>query len=141
MAGEAGHAGDITPEDAIALIESRPETVLIDVRTPGEWDAVGVPDTAGVGSAPILLEWALPPTMSPNPEFVPQLEAALRERGADARTPLLFLCRSGARSAAAARAMTARGYGQAYNIAGGFEGSPPQGMPGWKAAGHPWSHR
>jgi len=56
---------------------------------------------------------------------------------------LLFLCRSGVRSRAAAIAMTAAGYSRAYNIAQGFEGDPDAerhrgNKNGWKASGLPW---
>jgi rhodanese-related sulfurtransferase len=57
---------------------------------------------------------------------------------------MLFLCRSGARSRAAAMALTAAGYTSCYNIAEGFEGNPDaerhRGTTGgWKAAGLPWA--
>jgi len=53
-----------------------------------------------------------------NPEFVAALSGAIANKDA----PLLFLCRSGARSAAAAKAMTAAGYSTCLNVADGFEG-------------------
>ncbi|MCB1431460.1 MAG: rhodanese-like domain-containing protein, partial [Alphaproteobacteria bacterium] len=56
---------------------------------------------------------------------------------------ILCICRSGARSAAAASALTAAGYTNAWNVAEGFEGDKdPDGhrgtIGGWKAAGLPW---
>jgi rhodanese-related sulfurtransferase len=77
--------------------------------------------------------------MQPNPEFVAALSSAL----SDKETPLLFLCRSGARSAAAAKAMTAAGYSTCFNVADGFEGpldaqAKRGAAGGWKAAGLPW---
>jgi len=61
----------------------------------------------------------------------------------DKETPLLLICRSGVRSLYAAEALTAAGYKECYNIAGGFEGDKnPQGhrggVNGWKVAGLPW---
>jgi rhodanese-related sulfurtransferase len=55
----------------------------------------------------------------------------------------LFLCRSGARSRAAAAALTRIGFEKAFNVAGGFEGDlDGEGhrgaITGWKAAGLPW---
>jgi rhodanese-related sulfurtransferase len=63
--------------------------------------------------------------------------------GADKDAPVLFLCRSGARSRSAAIALTQAGYGRAYNVAGGFEGDLDGDRHrghknGWKAAGLPW---
>ncbi|HMT49022.1 MAG TPA: rhodanese-like domain-containing protein, partial [Dietzia sp.] len=74
-----------------------------------------------------------------NQRFVEQLA----EAGLGPDTPVLFLCRSGARSAAAASAATAAGYGPAYNVAEGFEGDPDDTghrgtVNGWKVAGLPW---
>ena len=59
------------------------------------------------------------------------------------RTPVLFLCRSGGRSAAAASVATAAGFGPAYNVAEGFEGDPDAHghrgtVNGWKVAGLAW---
>src|SRR3712207_8708318 len=60
--------------------------------------------------------------MARNPDFVANVGAALAEAGVDRDDPVFFLCRSGARSAAAAAALTAAGYRNCYNISGGFEG-------------------
>ena len=55
---------------------------------------------------------------------------------------MLFLCRSGVRSIAAAQAATAAGITPAYNITEGFEGplddAGHRGGAGWKATGLPW---
>jgi rhodanese-related sulfurtransferase len=81
--------------------------------------------------------------MALNPAFVAEVAAEVRQAGADENTPLLFLCRSGARSRAAALAMTRAGFGKSYNVAGGFEGDPDETQHrgrrnGWKAEGLPW---
>ena len=78
--------------------------------------------------------------MAQNPEFPAGLEAA----GAESGTPLLFMCRSGNRSDAAARMMAGRGYTRCFNVGGGFEGerdaSGHRGtVSGWKVAGLPWT--
>jgi rhodanese-related sulfurtransferase len=109
------------------------------VRTRAEWNYVGLPDLDGLAKQVALIEWQVFPTMQPNPQFVEQLSAALPDKTA----PLLFLCRSGARSAAAAKAVTAAGYSSCFNVAEGFEGpldaEAKRGtVAGWKAAGLPW---
>jgi rhodanese-related sulfurtransferase len=135
----SGYAGDVAPKTAWKILSERPEAVLIDVRTRAEWNFVGVPDLAGVGKKPALLEWQIFPSMQPNADFVPSLAGGVANKDA----PLLFLCRSGARSAAAAKAMTAAGYGTCLNVSDGFEG-PLDGeakrgsSQGWKASGLPW---
>lgn len=141
--GPAGYAGDLTVEESWALLQKEPAAVLVDVRSTAEWTFVGVPDLSGAGKRAVLIEWQVFPGMTPNPAFVQSVKAALgAERPASA--PVLFLCRSGARSRAAAMALTAAGHSRCYNIAGGFEGDlDGEGhrgrRNGWKAAGLPWA--
>ena len=134
-----GYAGDIAPTDAWKLLGDRKDAILVDVRTRAEWSFVGLPDLESIGHKPALVEWQLFPSMQVNPEFVSALSGALADKSA----PILFLCRSGARSAAAAKAMTAAGYATCLNVSDGFEG-PLDGEAkrgstrGWKASGLPW---
>ena len=135
----AGYAGDVAPTTAWKILSEHKDAVLIDVRTRAEWNYVGLPDLDALAKKPALLEWQVFPSMQPNPEFVAALSGALADKAA----PLLFLCRSGARSAAAAKAMTAAGYSTCLNVADGFEGpldaQAKRGTAGgWKAAGLPW---
>jgi len=135
-----GYAGDIMPKEAWEMLESNPDAVLIDVRTQPEWRFVGVPALQSLRRNPVLVEWIHYPDGSPNPAFVDQVRDAA---GSDDK-PMLFLCRSGVRSAAAARAMTAAGYTRCYNVAQGFEGDKDPGghrghVGGWKVAGLPWA--
>ncbi|WP_445155935.1 rhodanese-like domain-containing protein [Arthrobacter sp. Hor0625] len=126
-------AGDLSPQQAWARLGAG--AVLVDVRTEAEWRQIGVPVTAGAGPDPLFIEWNLAGGL-PNPRFLDQLEAAVPGGG----TELLFLCRSGARSAAAAAAAAAAGF-TAYNVLEGFEGEPgPSGarnVNGWKNRGLP----
>jgi len=135
----AGYAGDVRPPTAWKILSERRDAVLIDVRTQAEWNYVGLPDLEGLDKKPTLIEWQVFPSMQLNQDFVAALSAALPDKGA----PLLFICRSGARSAAAAKAMTAAGYSTCFNVAEGFEGPLDAGAKrgtagGWKAAGLPW---
>ncbi|MBP6771287.1 MAG: rhodanese-like domain-containing protein [Reyranella sp.] len=135
----AGYAGDVTPAVAWKILGELKDAILIDVRTRAEWNYVGVPDLAGLDKKPGLVEWQVFPSMQVNPDFVGALSEAL----ADKAVPLLFLCRSGVRSVAAAKAMAAAGYSTCLNVADGFEGPlDAQGKRGatrgWKAAGLPW---
>lgn len=132
------YAGDLSAAEAWELLKSDPKARLIDVRTTAEWNFVGLPDLSPLGQEAALIEWQMFPTMQPNPQFV-----AAASAGADKDAPVLFLCRSGARSRSAAIALTAAGFGRAYNIAGGFEGDLDDERHrghrnGWKAAGLPW---
>ncbi len=133
------YAGDLSVQDAWALLKSDPKARLVDVRTSAEWNFVGIPDLAELGRDVALVEWQALPAMQVNPAFVAEAE----REAADKAAPVLFLCRSGARSRAAAIAMTRAGYAKAYNVAGGFEGDLDgerhRGRKnGWKASGLPW---
>lgn len=126
------YAGALLPKEAYALMQNVAGAKLVDVRTRAEWDFVGrVP-----GSIPI--EWQTYPNSQPNPEFLKEL-AAQTEKSA----LVMFLCRSGARSHAAAAAACQIGYADSYNILQGFEGDKDaQGhrasVGGWQFAGLPW---
>jgi rhodanese-related sulfurtransferase len=133
------YAGDITPTQAWEILNALLEAVLIDVRTPAEWAYVGLPDLSAIGKQPLLIPWALFPSMTINADFGAEVESAVADRDA----PLVFICRSGGRSRAAAIAMTARGYKSCYNVASGFEGDPDSQrhrgtISGWKVEDLPW---
>ena len=135
----AGYAGDVAPTTAWKILSEYKDAVLIDCRTRAEWNYVGLPDLETLGKKPALIEWQVFPSMQPNSEFVAALSGAL----ADKEAPLLFICRSGARSAAAAKAMSAAGYSTCLDVADGFEGpldtqAKRGSAGGWKAAGLPW---
>lgn len=134
------YAGDVSPSEAWTKLQSDPAALLIDVRTKPEWGFVGTADLSAASKSPLLISWQVYPEMTVNPQFADELRA----KGAAPGQPLYFLCRSGARSRAAAIAMTAAGLGPCYNIAGGFEGdmdgAKQRGrVNGWKAAGLAWS--
>jgi len=133
------YAGDVTPQQAYEAIARDPNAALIDCRTQAEWSFVGVADLRAAGRQPVLVEWQSFPEMARNPDFT----GGVARAGIGKGRPLYFICRSGARSRAAAITMTAAGFGPCYNVAGGFEGNrDSEGhrgtVEGWKAAGLPW---
>jgi rhodanese-related sulfurtransferase len=133
------YAGELKPAEAWEMLRVDPGAQLVDVRTRPEWDFVGVPNLEAIGKRPTFLSWHIYPTMQVNPTFADEL----RRVAPSSDTPLLFLCRSGARSRSAAEAMTALGYRRCYNVSEGFEGRVDvehhRGYKaGWKAAGLPW---
>ncbi|MFQ5533817.1 MAG: rhodanese-like domain-containing protein [Sphingomonadales bacterium] len=132
-------AGEITSAEAWKLLNANSAAVLVDVRTTAEWSYVGVCDLSTPGNQLIHSSWQIFPDMTVNPRFCDELEQA----GVSTDTPLLFLCRSGVRSKAAAIAMAQRGYNNCFNITDGFEGDPDPHrhrgtVNGWKASGLPW---
>ena len=137
LAGQRGrelnlpYQGALTPAEAWRRLQAD-EATLIDVRTAEELHWVGrVPGIANV-------EWVIGREQRRNEGFIAALEALVpRDR------PVLFLCRSGGRSVAAAKAATAAGYVSAWNVLDGFEGaldaSKQRGkLGGWRHAGLPW---
>lgn len=138
-----GYAGDVTSEEAWGTLSSEPGAALIDVRTSAEWNYVGLPDLSSIGKPLLRVEWQTFPSGAVNPKFAETLDAELKQQGASRDAPLFFICRSGARSASAAAAITAAGYTRCYNVAGGFEGRRDDHghrgtLEGWKAADLPW---
>lgn len=126
------YQGELTPQEAFDVLRSAPGAQIVDVRTRAEWDWVGrVPNA-------IEIEWNQYPGGVRNPNFLAELK-----RQVDPEAPVLFLCRSGARSIAAATAATEAGYGDCYNILEGFEGDKDanghrNNIGGWRRAGLPW---
>jgi rhodanese-related sulfurtransferase len=127
------YAGALLPTEAHAVLEQLPESKLVDVRTQAEWEYVGhIPET-------VLIEWNTFPNGQRNPDFLKDLQAQVAKSDA----PVMFLCRSGARSHHAAHAATQAGYSNSYNILEGFEGDKDADghrntVGGWRFAGLPW---
>ena len=133
------YAGDISAAEAWERLQQDPSAQLVDVRTMAEWNFVGVPDLAELGRRVHCVEWQGFPSGAPNTQFTAQAAQVL-----DAKDQtVLLICRSGARSRAAAIALTQAGFEKAFNVAGGFEGDADDeghrgNINGWKAAGLPW---
>lgn len=129
---ERPYKGDLTPREAYELLQLAPGAKLVDVRTRAEWDWVGrVPGA-------VEIEWNQYPGGVRNANFLAELQ-----RQVDPEVPVMFLCRSGVRSIAAAAAATQAGFGDCYNILEGFEGDKDAdghrgNIGGWRQAGLPW---
>ncbi len=137
-----GYAGDVSPKSAWEILERETNAVLVDVRTTAEWNYVGAPDLRSLNKQPVPVQWQVYPVMQVNAGFA----EALRAAGIAGDRPVLFLCRSGVRSKAAALAMTAAGMKRCYNIIDGFEGPADQAghrgtVSGWKISGLPWQQK
>src|SRR5579872_3948319 len=137
------YAGDVSARAAWEALRADPRAQLVDVRTTAEWNFVGLPDLSSVGRGVQRVEWQRFPSMAPNTSFVAEASEAILAAGGAKDAPVYFLCRSGARSRAAAIAMTQAGFQQAFNVAGGFEGdldteSHRGAKSGWKAENLPW---
>lgn len=126
------YAGDLSPKATFEALNSEPNAVLVDVRTPCEWQYVGLPEMANL----FLASWPPPPEQ---PDFV----ANIKGLGIEPDHRVYLICRSGIRSARAAAELTAAGFPVCFNVAEGFEGDRDANghrgtIGGWKAAGLPW---
>lgn len=148
MSGGAPVVDEVDPSEAYRILEEHPEARLIDVRTRAEWTFVGLPDLSALGRDIWPIEWVSFPSMAPNAEFLGQLKSAAGQQGGELPRTLLFICRSGSRSMAAARSVATAlgpdsGVEKCINVAEGFEGDlDPEAhrgrKNGWKARGLPW---
>jgi rhodanese-related sulfurtransferase len=95
--GTAGEVQLITPEEALPMIEGE-EIILIDVRTPEEYEAGHIP-----GSLNIPLD---------------TVEEEVIDRYPPEDHQVMVYCRSGARSAQAAAILAEQGYDPVYDLGG-----------------------
>ena len=122
---------EIWPAEAHELLKNG-RAVLVDVRTAEERKLDGfVPDS-------IHIAWQTGPHFIRNPGFLRELGAKVAKDVA-----LLFICRSGSRSALAAEAAARAGFAHAFNVLEGFEGELDERhhrgtTAGWRARGLPW---
>ena len=127
------YQGALYPDEAYELLQSAPGTKLVDVRCRAELDWVGrIPDS-------VEIEWLIYPGMKANPNYKAELEQQV-----DKEALVLFICRSGGRSHAAAVAATQAGFSDCYNVLEGFEGDKDSNghrstRDGWRVAGLPWA--
>ena len=125
-------AGSVSPQEAWALV-SGGAALLVDVRTAEEFRYVGhVPGA-------LLVQWQTGSALVKNPRFAKELAA---KAGKD--EPILLICRSGKRSAAAAEAATRAGFRNVFNVREGFEGDLTADgqrgvLGGWRYHGLPWT--
>lgn len=137
VANNLPYSGAILPHEAAQLlqlsIEMHIPVKLVDVRSQAEWQFVGTIPNA------VQIELKTFPGMQNNPHFLAQLKQQV-----DHEAITLFLCRTGARSDAAARIAAEHGFANCYNILYGFEGDKDNKgqrgkINGWKAAQLAWS--
>jgi rhodanese-related sulfurtransferase len=99
----------LSPAELTRLLRDRPEIRLLDVRTPGEFDAEHI---EGAYNVPL-------DTLG---EHGPEIRAAVAE-------PVVLVCRSGQRARKAEEALAAAGMSNLHVLEGG--------MTAWTSAGHP----
>ena len=130
-------------EETWQRLAARLGSQLIDAARAQNGRMSAIPDLGPLGKRAVLVEWQTFPDQTVDPRFAERLTSELGALGVQLDDDLFFICRSGSRSLAAAKAMAAAGYRACHNVAGGFEGPLDDerhrgSVGGWKAAGLPW---
>ena len=130
---------NITSPEAWAILEKEPQAMLVDLRTMVERAYVGVPDLSSLDKEVVTIEWTKMSGQQPS-GFVRQLQQAVPDQD----TKLLFICRAGLRSHAAAAAARHAGYQDVINVNDGFDGplddkGQRKTKEGWCAENLPWN--
>ena len=142
--------------EAHQLKKAQPEQVFfVDVRTKAELEFVGVPDLIDANIPYIFNDYHQWDDASHrfkksfNSSFVTDFKAKLTQAGLDKNSTIILMCRSGQRSAKAARLLHKLDYAKVYSVVDGFEGDAiktgknrgKRVLNGWKNAGLPWSYQ
>ncbi|WP_334120439.1 rhodanese-like domain-containing protein [Limnobacter sp.] len=130
------YLGALTPEEAWNLLNEDENAVLVDVRTDAELDWVGHVSFSEDRS--FHVEWNNYPDGMRTPDFLAQIASRV-----EPHQPVLFICRSGARSHHAATLAAKHGFEFAINVLEGFEGDKNENhqrssINGWRFRGLPW---
>ena len=132
------------------------KALFVDVRDPVEIQFTGYTDVVDI-NVPFMLanskKWNTKKSvlqMEKNPDYIPDLEQALVNKGLSKEDTVILMCRSGGtRGAPAANVLYDRGFKKVYVVTDGFEGGTlKQGenkgwrlKNGWKNSKLPWSYK
>jgi rhodanese-related sulfurtransferase len=106
-------------------IKTKPNCILLDVRTNEELNQIGKPDGEKIGLKTYLLSIQFGETRIFNENFINEFKNLNISQGQE----ILIICRSGIRSQLAAELLTKENY-TCLNISDGFEGNNKN--IGWK---------
>lgn len=133
---------DISPTDAWKLIQEKPISLFVDVRSHMEFLFIGHPVSA------IHIPWIDEPDWTVNPRFVTEIRqlvlGGLSHNEDNLHSvPIILICRSGQRSKESGNLLIQEGFTNVYNISTGFEGELDDNHQrstknGWRFDGLPW---
>ena len=115
----------LASKDIKDYLITKPNSVLLDVRTKEEWDTIGKPDGEKIGLKSYFLSIQFGDERIFNENFVQEFKNLNISQDHE----ILTMCRSGSRSQVAAELLTRENY-TCSNISDGFEGN--QENVGWK---------
>jgi len=143
-------------EAAEFMDQNASKALFLDVRTAAEVTFLGMPLQADA-NVPYMKQPDFPVwdtakatyKLELNPDFLPEVRHRLVEKGLGTDSPIVLICRSGDRSAAAANLLAEAGFKNVYSVVDGYEGDVASEGPkagqrvvnGWKNAGLPWSYK
>lgn len=145
----------IDAKETAAMMKKDPKVILVDVRTPEEWQFVGHTRMAQIMVPSVQFDYSKMDEKKPryksiiNDHFISELEEKAADLGADEESTYILMCRSGAtRAQPAAKMMHQYGYKNVYIMTDGFEGSKTKEgekkgfrlEDGWKNSGQPWTY-
>jgi len=145
----------VTAKEAAEMMRKDPSVILVDVRTPEEWQFVGHTGVAQIMVPSITFDYSAIDTKKPrykpvpNANFISELEERAADLDADEESTYILMCRSGSsRSQPAAKLMDQYGYENVYIMVDGFEGKKTKTGDkkgfrlenGWKNSGEPWTY-
>lgn len=145
----------VDAKEAYAMMQKNKKVILVDVRTPEEWQFVGNTPMAQIMIPSVHFVYDAMDAKKPryrsvtNSDFVSQLEEAAYKLGANEESTYILMCRSGSsRAQPAAKMLHQYGYKNVYIMTDGFEGGKVKHgdkkgfrlKNGWKNAGLPWTY-
>lgn len=145
----------VDSKEAYEMMQKDPKVILVDVRTPEEWQFVGYTDKAQIMIPTVQFKYDELDPKKPryksvnNPNFVSELEEKAAALGADENSTYILMCRSGSsRAQPGAKMLDQYGYKNVYIMTDGFEGGKlKEGehkgyrfKSGWKYNNLPWTY-
>lgn len=151
----------LTAKETFAKMKTTGKKVLfLDVRTRAEVNFLGMPRIVDANVPYSMLKGDIDNRFTWNKKkkvfklginnnFTAEVARRLKEKGLKKTDPVILMCRSGSRSAKAAKLLFKSGYRNVYSVVDGYEGGKAKSGPrkgqrvvnGWKNAGLPWSYK
>ena len=145
----------LTAKEAYEMVKADPAKVLfVDTRTPEELYFVGYTDMIDKNVPIAYVDYTKLKEKKGkakfasvmNKKFTQQIEEALKAKGLTKDDKIILICRSGSRSAKAAKILNKAGYKNVYTVVDGFEGDKDKNthkrtVNGWKNAELPWGYK
>jgi rhodanese-related sulfurtransferase len=148
----------VTATEAWEMMQEDESVVLVDVRTPEEWQFVGYTKEADIMLPAVMFDYSQMDTKQNKARYMPvqnnkwisQFEGIIFDKGYDGDNTYIIMCRSGAtRAAPVAKMLDQYGFKNVYTMTDGFQGGrlkegENEGRrmkAGWINSGLPWTHK